>query len=176
MPTLNKFPYFSQLDNKYNPYGSCNVTSLAMCLYFLGIRGDGSQKQLEDEIYLKLLDQGLNRQDPYDLQLIANSYQGITDNFTATGSIDDIKESIIRNQPCIIHGYFTRSGHIITVIGFNEKGLIVNDPYGEYYVDGYDRTARGQELVYSYGLISLVCSPESVSENKNIWLHRISRN
>ncbi|WP_293282361.1 C39 family peptidase [Microcoleus sp. PH2017_36_ELK_O_B] len=29
-------PYLSQLDNKRNPTGSCNVTSVAMCLLWGG--------------------------------------------------------------------------------------------------------------------------------------------
>lgn len=40
-----KVPYFSQLDNKYVPGGTCNVTSVAMCLAYRGIVGDGTGRR-----------------------------------------------------------------------------------------------------------------------------------
>lgn len=61
MKVINGVPYFSQLDNKFEPYTACNVTSLAMCLWYLGIRGRGSQRQFEDELYIRAVDNGWNR-------------------------------------------------------------------------------------------------------------------
>ncbi|HLO51488.1 MAG TPA: C39 family peptidase, partial [Kamptonema sp.] len=52
MTNLN-VPYLSQLDNENNPYGSCNVTCVAMCLGFLGhpLVDPVTNQQLEDELY-----------------------------------------------------------------------------------------------------------------------------
>lgn len=73
-------PYLSQLDNHFNPYGSCNVTCVAMCLYFLGYpRHEGTQ--LEAELYQKLEKLGRSRCDPYDLKYLIGIYPGFKDIF-----------------------------------------------------------------------------------------------
>lgn len=176
MPVLN-VPYKSQRDNKYNPSGSCNVTSIAMCLAYLGIKGDGSENQLEDQLYRYCEEKGLSRHDPNDLAYMVNTkYKGlIKDTFTSQGTIDTIKKAIDAGNPCVLHGYFTRFGHIIVIKGYNATGFIVNDPWGEYYADGYDTSASGEGLCYSYNLISKVCSPESVSNPKDMWVHVLSK-
>lgn len=172
---LHDFPYKSQLDNEFNPYGACNVTSIAMCLYWLGIRGDGSFDQLEDQMYQRCLERGLERHDPLDLKKLAESYPNIKDNFKENATLKDIKEALTSNNPVVLHGYFTRFGHIIVGKGFDDYGLIVNDPYGEWFESGYDTSVSGENLPYSWGLIARKCSPESIGNPSHIWMHRISR-
>lgn len=171
MSVLLKVPCHSQLNNKYNPSGSCNVTSIAMTLRYYGIKAT-KERQLEDELYVAMEAQGLSRHEPYDLKEIAEQY-GVYDDLTTTGSLQDIKDALDSGYPCVLHGYFTRFGHIITVIGYNDQGFIVNDPYGEWHSWGYDTNASGCGLVYSYDLIARTCSPESIGNPKNIYLHRI---
>lgn len=176
MPVLN-VPYKSQRDNKYNPSGSCNVTSIAMCLAYLGIKGDGSENQLEDQLYRYCQEQGLSRHDPNDLAyMVNNRYEGIVkDRFSASGTFKTIQNAIDAGHPCVVHGYFTRFGHIIVIKGYDDKGFIVNDPWGEYYPDGYDCTVSGEGLHYSYGLIGRVCSPESITNPKDMWVHVLAK-
>lgn len=167
-------PYFSQLDNRYNPTGSCNVTCVAMCLCFLGMpRPSGIQ--LEDELYRKMETMDRSRHDPYDLKFLIESYPGYKDIFRENGTFNDIKASINAGNPVIIHGYFTRSGHIIVIRGYDDTGFLVNDPYGEYFSSGYDTSRRGERLHYSYDLIARTCSPESPNDPKNIWFHKVFR-
>ncbi|MGG6266984.1 C39 family peptidase [Leptolyngbya sp. AN03gr2] len=51
---------------------------------------------------------------------------------------------------------FTPTGHIICIIGYNDKGFIVNDPYGELMFSPnpeescYDIYTTGAGLTYSY--------------------------
>lgn len=171
---LLNVPYFSQLDNEFNPTGSCNVTSIAMCLKYLGIKGDGSYGQIEDQLYAHCEIVGWSRHDPYDLKKLAESYPGIRDNLTQTGTLNDIRTAIDKGHPCVVHGYFTRFGHIVVICGYDDQGFIVNDPYGEWCEAGYDTQACGKALHYSSGLIARVCSPESIDNPQNIWLHRFS--
>lgn len=176
MPVL-KVPYKSQRDNKYNPSGSCNVTSIAMCLEYFGARSTDPQTQLEDELYGLCQSAGLSRHDPNDLAYMVNRYyqKYATDTFVSDGSVDDIKKAIDNDSPVVIHGYFTRSGHIIVIKGYDDKGFIVNDPWGEYYAEGYDTSVSGEGLHYSYGLIARTCSPESEQNPTNFWIHTISK-
>lgn len=167
-------PHLSQLDNRLNPYGSCNVTCVAMCLYYLGYpRQPGTQ--LEDELYKKLEDLGRNRHDPYDLQFLVGTYPGYKDIFRVDGGFRNIQTSIDAGNPVIVHGYFTPTGHIIVIRGYDQQGFIVNDPYGEWFSGGYDNSRSGERLHYSYALIARTCSPESKSDPRNIWYHTLFR-
>lgn len=173
MPVL-KVPFYTQVTNKYNPSGSCNVTCFAMALDYHGIKAT-KEKRLSDELYAELTRLGWSRHDPYDLQAIANTYAGIKSNFTEKGTFDDIIKSINEGNPVILHGYFTRFGHIIIIIGYDENGFIVHDPWGEWHHWGYDVGAHGKELHYSYNLIARKGSPESVDNPRNLFIHTVRK-
>ncbi|MEG4271056.1 MULTISPECIES: C39 family peptidase [unclassified Microcoleus] len=161
--------HFSQLDNVYHPEGTCNLTSAAMCLDYHGVRPKNSARQLEDELFEFVYDHKLSRHSAEDIAKVIAAF-GCTDDFTWNGSIEKIKQSIDNNNPCIIHGMFTRSGHIIVVRGYDARGLIVNDPYGEYFAGGYDTEASGAGLNYSYELIRATCAYDG-----EFWVHHVSR-
>lgn len=165
---LRNFPYFSQLDNWYNPTGSCNVTSIAMCLSYYGARRRVSYGQFEDELYEYALNKGYSRHSPQDLAKIVREY-GCKDYFTAQATIDEVKEWLAEGKPAVIHGYFTSFGHIMPVVGYNGSGLIVHDPYGEWFSSGYRTDLSGAYLTYSYSLIRRLCLPDG-----NFWVHFIA--
>lgn len=167
-----KVPYFSQLDNRYNPTGSCNVTCVAMCLCYLGMAHPQGQ-QLEDALYRKLEALGKSRHNPYDLKYLIETYPGYKDIFRENGTLDDLKTSINAGNPVIVHGYFTTFGHIIVIRGYDSKGFIVNDPYGEWCSTGYDNSRSGEGLHYSNELIARTCSPETRGNPQNIWYHTV---
>ena len=163
-------PYLSQIDNINNPHGSCNVTSLAMCMGFYGrplITAAG--KQLEDELYEYCLDNGLSRHSPLDLAKVLQAY-GYKDNFQPGAKWGEVKQWLAAGKPCIVHGWFTKSGHIIVIVGYNEQGWIVNDPYGEWFDWGYDTTISGKGLTYSYEMMQRLCGPDG-----DLWMHYVSK-
>ncbi len=162
-------PYKSQLDNAKNPYGSCNTTSIAMCLAYLGIKGKQPNKQLEDELQEWLEARGLSRHEPEHLAEAAEAY-GVKDRFTRKANFNEIKEWLVQGNPIVIHGYFTSFGHIVCLIGYNSHGFIVHDPYGEYWSQGYNTSARGAGLSYSYNLVYDTCMADG-----DCWVHFISR-
>ena len=170
-----KVPYHSQLNNRQNPYGSCNVTCVAMCLHHLGMDPKPGGEQLEDVLYSRLENEGRNRHNPYDLKALIESYPGYKDIFRENGSVAGIRSSIDAGNPVIVHGYFTSFGHIIVIRGYDASGFIVNDPYGEWFSSGYDNSRSGDGLHYSYGLIARTCSPESASDPRHIWYHTVFR-
>jgi hypothetical protein len=173
-----KVPYFSQLDNRNNPTGSCNVTSIAMVLSFFGIKGNG-QGQLEDQLYKRMLAAGLSRHSPYDLAAIVNRDYGkfgITDVFKDNATHQELKKHLAGGNPAVVHGYFTDFGHIVVITGYDNNAYggrgayIVNDPYGEYYEDGYDTRASGKGLRYSYRLME-----DRAGKDGDFWVHFISK-
>jgi hypothetical protein len=170
-------PYCSQRNNVFNPSGACNVTSLAMALLFFGVqpRQSGEFPQFEDELYDYAQRQSLDRHDPYDLAKLVEAY-GCRDTFRTNSTIARVKEWLAEGKPAVIHGYFTDSGHIVTVVGYTSQGLWVHDPYGEWYSWGYDlnepdgNNTKGKFQHYSYGLIQRLCMPDG-----NLWAHLIAK-
>lgn len=165
-----KVNYFSQLDNRLNPFGSCNVTSFAMVLDYYHVPRNpaySGYSQFEDELYRFCEINNLNRHSPYDLRDLFNLYAAgkAIDYFTFKASIEQCQESIEAGNPCIFHGYFTRFGHIIVVRGFDDTGFFVNDPYGEWFSTGYRTDLSGENLHYSYDLIKRLCI------DSQFWVH-----
>jgi GH24 family phage-related lysozyme (muramidase)/uncharacterized protein YvpB len=171
---LLEVPYFSQLDNQCNPMGSCNVTCVAMALAYLGMP-HSSGAQLEDSLYREMETLGWDRHDPNHLKALVERFPGYKDIFRTNGRFQDIRTALDMGRPVIIHGYFTASGHIIVIRGYDASGFIVNDPYGEYFQSGYNNCRSGAGLHYSYGLIARTCSPESQQDPKNLWIHSLFR-
>lgn len=166
---ISNFPYKYQLDNWLNPTGACNVTSIAMCLEYFGVPRRTAYSQFEDELYEYALSMGYSRHNPYDLARIVKDY-GAQDYFTEYAIIEDVLDWVASGKPAVIHGYFTSFGHIVVVVGYDEYGLIVHDPYGEWFSTGYRTDLSGAYLYYSYNLIRRVCIPDG-----NFWVHFISK-
>jgi hypothetical protein len=164
-------PHFSQLDNVNAPYGTCNLTSVAMCMAYLGIAGDGSGKQLEDQLFEYVMRQGLSRHSPTDLRQVL-WWKKISDDFRPDAKWGDARRWIDSGRPLIAHGYFTRSGHIVVIRGYDDAAYgsagawIVNDPYGEWNAEGYDTNVSGEALRYSYSMMGNVCGQDG-----DLWLH-----
>ncbi len=163
-------PYHSQLNNAENPRGACNVTCFAMVMNYFKIKRKTNAVQFEDELYRYMINNGLSRHEPEDLAKMSEVY-GLRNDLTLRGSQADIRRSIAEGKPCIIHGYFTSFGHIITIIGYDRNGFIVHDPFGEWTANGYIEGPYGDRLHYSNNLIQRTCSPEG---SNFMWLHRLS--
>lgn len=157
-------PYKSQLDNAENPTGSCNVTSLAMCLESFGAKRKSSKGQFEDELYDYAEAHGLDRHSPHGLAMIVEAY-GCHDQFRNDATIADVQHWLTAGKPVVIHGYFTQSGHIVVLVGFDATGFFVHDPYW-----GYDTHASGKYVHYSYQMITATCILDG-----SFWVHFLSR-
>ncbi|NEP46509.1 MAG: C39 family peptidase [Okeania sp. SIO2H7] len=173
MKVLN-VPYLSQLDNKNKPYSTCNVTSVAMCLKYRGVVGDDSKPQLEDQIFQRAQDIGANIHAPEGIKRIVESYDR-TDVLKIDGTLADVKSSIDKDAPVIIHGFFTGPGHIIVIKGYSEdeEVFFVHDPYGEWHPWWYDLNTpnekKGENLRYSYRAIASCCAAWHYEEAQNLY-------
>lgn len=158
-------PFLSQLRNQKEPNRTCNITSLAMCINYYY-----PEKVKPDDLFNYARVENLSIFEPLSLVQIGKHY-GIRSEFNYNGKFESIKNAINNGLPCIVHGYFTGlSGHIIVIKGYNSKGFIVNDPYGEYYKTGYRTDQTGANLTYSYQLIKDLCMPDG-----DLWLHIVHR-
>lgn len=167
---LVQTPYLSQQDNKLYRSGTCNTTSFAMAMGKHGeplIRRDGTQ--LEDYLTQYCLDNGLSRHSPGDLEILAQRH-GYRPRFNDHASWEQVKAWLCEGKVCIVHGYFTESGHIIVIVGYDEeKGCwIVHDPWGEWYPRGYDTSVSGEYLEYSFRMMFELCGPDATDQ---LWIH-----
>jgi GH24 family phage-related lysozyme (muramidase) len=167
-------PYLSQTDNSENPSGSCNVTSFAMCMRYFGVKQRTNAAQFEDELYRYMQSQGLSRHSPRDLRKMAIAY-GLSVDFDSKATIDRVKRHLSGGRPCVCHGYFTSFGHIVVFVGYDDRGFIVHDPYGEWHSWGYERNSSskptlGEYQHYSYGLIERTCLTGG-----EFWVHFVDR-
>lgn len=158
--------WFSQLDNKFKPTGTCNVTSVAMCLYYYGLRPQKPNQQLEDELFQFVERQGWDRHVHEHLRRLFIEY-GVFDEFKMNASWDEVKVHLANKKPVIISGKFTPPGHIIVLRGYDDKGFWVNDPNGEFFHSGYRTDLTGENLHYSYKLVQ----SKSYSGTEATWAH-----
>jgi len=161
-------PYFSQRDNPRFDWSTCNVTSIAMVLYYYGIRSK-SGGQLEDELLQWCFDyagQG-SQTDHNVLSALIQAY-GFKTSFSTTRNWADVRSELLNRRPVVLAGDFTASGHILTLIGYNSQGYIVQDPWGDA-LTGYSDT-EGRKLMYPYSYVNQVAGPDG-----NVWAHFISR-
>jgi hypothetical protein len=171
-------PYKSQLDNRYEPYSACNVTSFGMVFdyydigfvhTFTGRHKQNKNKQIEDDIYEYMSEKGLNKHYPEDLAQMARDF-GLKDDFTVHGTFERCKQHLSNGNLLVLHGYFTQPGHIIVGVGYDEDGLLVHDPYGEWFPRGYRTDLSGAYLHYSNELIRKTCAYDG-----EFWVHYLSK-
>lgn len=178
----------TQLDNGRTPHQSCSYTSLAMCLSYYGVRPEGVWYQLEDEMsYFAEVEMGWTRGCPHAMERLINDYYGqhaektpagVEDEFHEYGSLELIKDNINKGYPCVIQGDFTKSGHVICVIGYDDLAYsgagayLVLDPYGECNLgsqsyEGMPTSPGPYE--YSYSGVERLCRYPDGS----FWVHVI---
>ncbi|MEB3280054.1 MAG: C39 family peptidase [Lyngbya sp.] len=159
-------PYFSQRDNPRYYWSTCNVTSIAMVLYYYGLRSQYGG-QLEDELLQWCFNYaGVGSQTEHNVLTALIRAYGYRSSFSTTRRWSEIKEELINGRPVVIGADLTPAGHVLTIIGFNKAGYIVNDPWGDAYT-GYSNT-EGRRLLYSYGYFNQVAGPDG-----NVWAHFI---
>ena len=159
-------PYFSQRDNPRYSWSTCNVTSIAMVLYYYGLRSQYGG-QLEDELLQWCFNYaGVGSQTEHNVLTALIRAYGYNSSFSTTRRWSEIKEELINRRPVVIGADLTPAGHVLTIIGYNKKGYIVNDPWGDAYT-GYNNT-EGRRLLYSYGYLNQVAGPDG-----SIWAHFI---
>ena len=188
-------PYFNQEDNVIEPWRTCGATSAAMCLKYFKVADLGPFGQYEDDVKERFDELGLDHGSPDGIRRLVEGL-GLRDDLTLVGRLSDITLALDSGEICILHGYWTGSGHILVIRGYNDNGdFFVNDPHGEWFKTGYRVNSvsspdKGENKVYSRRLLSTACNTFSLREalhaydtwdsneiesTATMWIHKISK-
>ncbi|QCK15143.1 S-layer homology domain-containing protein [Mangrovivirga cuniculi] len=164
-------PYFYQLDNDYNPYGSCQNTAIAMVINYYG--GNTTPDDISN--YYGGTDRA---QTVPGLESVFNSeaaYFGLNVRVKGTtrGSLSKMNQVLKEGKPVIAHGYTTSYGHVLVFLGFDGTYYTVHDPYGKWdqnaYSSGYyNSPSAGKVIKYHKDAVRAAFSPDGL-----LWMHEI---
>lgn len=167
MKVNNPLPYLCQFDNKLHPGGSCNLTSLAMVMLKYGLKGPNyGYNRLPDNLLAYADAHGIDRHTLEGIDKISEAF-GLKDQSSYTTSLAVLKAHLKSGKIAIVHGEFTRSGHIMCVRGFDEeRGLwFCNDPAGKWD-NGYSGYTSGENVAYDSDWFVRCIAPDS-----KVWAH-----
>jgi hypothetical protein len=141
-------PYYSQVDNAFEPMRTCNTSSCAMVAKFLGARISS------DDAFYQIVRKYGDTTD-HGAQTAALQEVGITSTWHTNLGFEDLDRSLAAGLPIVI-GILHRGteqnpsgGHMVVVIGKNSVGYICHDPFGSL-LDAYTgAVSNGNGVVYS---------------------------
>jgi len=172
-------PYFWQMNNQAGPgSGTCAVTSFAMVLrYFTGgtdvtpdnmIRkwgGDYRVFQAVSGIENYFNREAVSRNSPWRDQA----------SYTATPA--QLRAQLDKGIPAIVHGYFTNSGHVMVVLGYDADYYYCNDPYGKW---GEVYKGSSSYIIRATGGIGVryrrAPFERAIGSGGDAWIHFFSKN
>jgi hypothetical protein len=109
----------------------CGPASVQIVLDWLGVRPLPAQSELAAELEMSVAGHALA-----DMMIVPFEHRGFEVEARQGLSIDQLKENVADDHPTIILIYLDNGsayGHYVVVIGFNEGGVFVHDPYAEAY-------------------------------------------
>lgn len=167
--TVLKVRYFSQRDNYRDENRTCFSSSCAMMLEYMKpgtLPGDkGDDKYIRTVFSIgDTIESGV--------QVSALSNYGVKTHFSQSCSLDHLRTQIDSGKPVPIgilhHGPShapSGGGHWICVIGYDDTGFIVHDPWGEIdHASGTYISKDGKSLHYSNDLLSSRWTVDSDSD------------
>lgn len=132
-------PYYFQYDNLYDPSATCGLTSAAM---MIGSRGSS---RTPDALFLEY-----GRAQGQSPESLAQLYgwEGYTSEHGRAGTRSMLKNLLDAGDPVVVHGFWTDSGHIAILTGYDSTGWIAHDPAGDWEI-GYS-VSSGESVHYAF--------------------------
>jgi len=170
-------PYFYQYENGYNPSGSCQNTSVAMVLKWLG--WSGTPDTISARFGTSLA------QSPAGLAQVFNTLAeeaGLTARVTPhmNGSLDGMRSLLAEGKPVIVHSYQTGYGHVLVTTGYNGSHYTVNDPAGRWvetwkggYPYGWNNTI-GRGIRYAKAPFEQSIATSNGSSYMPLWYYELT--
>lgn len=178
VPTPDPVAYYSQVDNFRDGTRSCNITSLAMALDHHGITGPQILGERTPDYLLKRFGLEFTPGGLRDIFNTVASERGsaIRDRLSLSATLDDLRFHAERGTPTVVHGWFTPSGHIVVVTGFDGESYTVNDPYGRWnqrWMGSYPTTqsGSGRSVRYAKAAFEDAVSTDTAGNYAPLWLH-----
>ena len=174
MPSV---PYFYQYANDLHPSASCQNTSIAMVLAWLGWNGE------PDDITARF---GKDlAQSPAGLAQVFNtlaSEAGLSARLTprTSGSLEGFNQLLSEGKPTIVHGYMTSYGHVVVALGRSGSDYVINDPAGRWaqtWKGGYPygwNAGAGRGIRYSASAFEQAVATSNGSSFMPLWYHELT--
>ena len=92
------------------------------------------------------------------------------------GSISGLKSELDRGHPVIVHGYFTQSGHVVVVLGYDDNGYYVHDLVGAWsqvFKGGYLNGGSGRSTYYSRDAFEAAVATSDGYNGLPLWYHSL---
>ena len=168
-------PYFFQYSNRLYPGSSCQNTSVAMVLAYLGWQG------IPDDITSSW---GKDyAQSPHNLSSMFNTIAR-AENLRGTlvtdtnGSLGEFRSKASMGEILIVHGYFTGYGHVLVVTGFDGTDYTVNDPAGIWRGTfrggyGWSDPSDGHGIKYPKDSFEAAIGTSDGYSNLPLWYHAL---
>ncbi len=119
-------PYFEQYDNRYEPGSTCGLTSTTMVLdYWTG------RSVRPDDLYVRY--GKTQAQSPEGIVALLG-WEGVNASYSRRGTRAELRAHLDDGHPVIVHGDWTGAGHIVVLIGYDDRDWIVHDPAGDWEV------------------------------------------
>lgn len=169
-------PYYRQYDNAERGGSACNITSVAMMVDYFGIMLESPDKSRTPD---KIHDRFGIKYNPEELAAIFNiiareANATVRDEFYERGTITQLRKEVANGHPVIVHGWFTKPGHIMVVTGFDGENYIVNDPAGRWNLqkwgaNSYDTSVSGEGIKYPATAFEYAINDNGTGDD--LWLH-----
>nr|WP_010132707.1 C39 family peptidase [Microbulbifer agarilyticus] len=171
----SEIPYWSQLDNENEPLRTCSLTSMAMITDFFGVTNP-QKLGMRTPDYLHQYFGGVLQtvpalRDGFN-QLAEEMGSPVRNHGRENGTIDELRSLASRGIPTIIHGWFTASGHIVVVTGFDGEHYTVHDPFGRWNREkwgSYDTSVSGEGVRYPREAFEFAINDNGTGDD--LWLH-----
>ncbi|GEM_PF-1520545 len=170
-------PYFYQYANALHPSASCQNTSIAMVLKWLGWSGtpDTITARFGKDL----------AQSPEGLAQVFNtlaSEAGLTARLTPRrdGTIEGMRALLAQGKPVIVHGYMTGYGHVVVARGFTGSQYLVNDPAGRWtqtWKGGFPygwSASIGRGIRYSAAAFEQAVGTSNGYTSLPLWYHQLT--